>query len=139
MRYLLDTNVVSDATKATRSKLLTAWMSARHNDELFISSLTLAEIRRGILGLPVGRKRREFEVWFEGPDGPRETYRGQILPFDERAAMVWAELIAQGEALGRPRSPLDMIIAATALANDCVIVTGNERHFWGFNLVNPLR
>jgi toxin FitB len=62
-----------------------------------------------------------------------------VLPFDENASLVWARLMAAGTAAGRPRSPLDMIVAAVAEANDCVVVTDNERDFAGLNIVNPLR
>jgi predicted nucleic acid-binding protein len=64
---------------------------------------------------------------------------GRVLPFDESASLIWARLMAEGTAKGRPRSPLDMIIAAVAEANDCVIVTQNEKHFAGLKIVNPLR
>jgi predicted nucleic acid-binding protein len=62
-----------------------------------------------------------------------------VLPFDEKAGLVWARLMADGTAAGQPRSPLDMIIAAVAEANDCVVVTDNERDFIGLKIVNPLR
>jgi predicted nucleic acid-binding protein len=62
-----------------------------------------------------------------------------VLPFDEKAGMVWARLMAEGTAKGRPRSPLDMIIAAVAEVNNCVVVTENERDFAGLKIVNPLR
>jgi predicted nucleic acid-binding protein len=62
-----------------------------------------------------------------------------VLPFVEEAALVWARLMADGTAKGRPRSPLDMIIAAVAEANDCVIITENEGDFAGLKIVNPLR
>jgi predicted nucleic acid-binding protein len=64
---------------------------------------------------------------------------GYILPFDEAAALVWARLMAGGTTMGRPRSALDMIIAAVAEANDCVVATNNERDFAGVTIVNPLR
>ena len=72
-------------------------------------------------------------------DGPQVLFAGRVLPFDERAALVWARLMAEGTAKGRPRSPLDMIIAAVAEANGCVVVTGNEKDFAGLKIVNPLR
>ena len=53
--------------------------------------------------------------------------------------MIWARLMAKGSAVGRPRSALDMIIAAVAEANDCVVVTDNEKDFVGLTIVNPLR
>jgi toxin FitB len=60
-----------------------------------------------------------------------------VLPFDERAGLVWARLMADGTAKGRPRSPLDMTIAAIAEVNDCVVVTENERQFAGLKIINP--
>jgi predicted nucleic acid-binding protein len=53
-------------------------------------------------------------------------FAGRVLPFDEGASLIWARLMVEGSAKGRPRSPLDMIVAAIAEANDCVIVTENE-------------
>jgi predicted nucleic acid-binding protein len=88
---------------------------------------------------PAGAKRRELERWFSGPDGPLALFAGRVLPFDEKAALVWARLMADGTKKGQPRSPLDMVIAAIAEANDCVLVTDNVKDFAGFRIVNPLR
>ena len=138
-RSLLDTNIISNVTKPAPSEPLVAWMAAQADGDLFISSLTVAEIHRGILEKPAGKKRKELERWFSGPEGPQALFTGRVLPFDEKAGLVWARLMADGTAKGRPRSPLDLIIAAVAEANDCVIVTENERDFSGLKIVNPLR
>ena len=66
-RYLLDTNIISNAVKQTPSRALLEWMEEQLDDDLFISSLSLAEIRRGVLEKPVGKKRKELEQWFDGP------------------------------------------------------------------------
>ena len=138
-RHLLDTNIISNATKPAPSEALVGWMAAQVDEELFITSLTVAEIRRGILEKPAGKKRRELERWFSGPEGPQALFAGRVLPFDEKAGMVWARLMAEGTAKGRPRSSLDMMIAAVAEVNNCVVVTENERDFAGLKIVNPLR
>ena len=138
-RSLLDTNIISNVTKPAPSEALVAWMAEQSDKDLFISSLTVAEIRRGILERPAGKKRRELERWFSGPEGPQALFAGRVLPFDERAALVWARLMAESAAKGRPRSPLDMIIAAIAEANDCVVVTEDEKDFAGLKIVNPIR
>lgn len=138
-RYLLDTNIISNVTKPRPSEALAAWMAEQADEDLFIASLTVAEIRRGILAKPAGAKRKELERWFSGPEGPQALFAGRVLPFDEKAALVWARLMAGGTAAGRPRNPLDMIVAAIAEANDCVVVTDNERDFAGLKIVNPLR
>ena len=138
-RYLLDTIIISDAVKPQPSALLSDWMAAQHDEDLFVASLTLAEIRRGILELPSGRKRDSLEFWFTGTEGPQALFAGRNLSFDDRAGLVWARLMAEGKAPGRPRSALDMILAAVAEANGCVVVTDNERDFRGLPILNPLR
>jgi predicted nucleic acid-binding protein len=139
MRYLLDTNIISHFTKPAPSPSLVAWLAEQSDDDLFIASLTVAEIRRGVLEKPAGKRRDQLEAWFSGPQGPQTLFAGRVLPFDERAALIWARLMAGGKASGRPRSALDSIIAATAEANGCVVVTDNERDFAGTEIVNPLR
>ena len=138
-RYLLDTNIISNVVKLQPSALLLDWMAAQQDEELFIASLTIAEIRRGILELPGGRKRDRLEAWFTGAEGPQALFAGRILSFDDRAGLIWARLMAEGKAAGRPRNALDMILAAVAVANGCVVVTDNERDFSGLQIVNPMR
>jgi predicted nucleic acid-binding protein len=138
-RYLLDTNIISNVTRPVPSGALVAWMAEQPDENLFISSLTIAEIRRGVLEKPAGKKRHELESWFTGSEGPQALFAGRVLPFDEAAALIWAQLMAAGTAMGRSRSALDMIIAAIAEANDCVVVTDNERDFAGVEIINPLR
>jgi predicted nucleic acid-binding protein len=139
MRFLLDTNIISNITKPTPSEALLAWMADQVDQDLYISSLTVAEIRRGVLEKPAGKRRRELETWFSGPEGPQALFAGRVLAFDEKAALAWAKLMADGKAIGRSRSALDTIIAAIAEANDCIVVTDNEKDFEGVNVVNPLK
>lgn len=138
-RYLLDTNIVSHVVKVAPSTLLLEWMAARADEDLFIASLTIAEIRRCILELPAGRKRDGLEAWFRGHEGPQALFAGRILAFDEKAALAWSVLMAEGRIRGRPRSALDMVVAAVAEVHDCIVATDNERDFVGLNVVNPLK
>ena len=137
-RYLLDTNIISDATKPKPSEALLRWLAEQADEDLFISALALAEIRRGILEKSEGRKRRELEAWFSGGEGPQALFAGRVLPFDERAALIWAALMVEGTAVGQPRSAIDMMVAAIAKANGCVVVTANVKHFAGLDVLNPL-
>jgi len=91
-RYLLDTNILSNATKPAPSEALVAWMSGQADKDWFIPCLTVAEIRRGILEKPVEKKRRELEHWFSGPEGPQALFAGRVLPFDAKAGLVCARL-----------------------------------------------
>lgn len=138
-RYLLDTNIISNAVKPQPSASLLNWMTEQRDDALFIASLTVAEIRRGILEKPAGKKREALEAWFAGPEGPQALFAGRILPFDDRAGLIWARLMADGKRTGRQRGGLDMIVAAVADANNCVVVTDNEKDFAGLQFINPLR
>jgi predicted nucleic acid-binding protein len=139
MRYLLDTNIISNIVKPVPSDSLVAWMAEQIDEDLFIASLTVAEIRLGILEKPAGRKRDQLEAWFAGPEGPSALFMDRILPFDEKAGLVWARLMAEGTAAGRPRSALDTIIAAVAEANGCIVVTDSEKDFARVEVLNPLR
>lgn len=138
-RYLLDTNIISNIVKPKPSESLMKWMAAQRDEDLFIASLTIAEIRRGILEKPRGKKRDALDAWFSGPEGPQELFMDRILAFDDKAALIWARLMADGTSTGRPRSTLDVIIAAVAGANDCVVVTENEKDFSDIQFINPLR
>ena len=139
IRYLLDTNILSNITKPVPSESLVAWMSQQDDDNLFISTLTVAEIWRGVLDKSAGKKRQQLERWFAGQEGPQALFAGRILPFDDKAALIWGKLMANGTKSGRPRSAIDMIVAAIAEANDCMVVTDNDKHFAGLKIVNPLR
>jgi predicted nucleic acid-binding protein len=117
--------------------------AAQRDVDLFIASLTVAQIRRGILEKPRGKKR---DAWFWRPEEPQALFARRILPFDDKAGRVWARLMAEGKAAGRPRSGLDnnnniiiIIIAAVAGSNDRVVVTDSERDFVGLRIVNPMR
>jgi toxin FitB len=138
-RYLLDTNIVSDTRHPKPSLPLEHWFSQQSAGDLCISTFTIAEIRKGVLLLPAGRKRSDFEHWFDGPQGPQRLFQGRILAFGEAAALEWAKLIADGLIAGKPRSGLDMIVAAVAIANGCTLVTANARHFEGVvDFINPI-
>ena len=134
-RCLLDTNIIGNAVKPQPSERLIDWMAGQQDEDLFVASLTIAEIRRGILELPSGRKRDGLEAWFTGVEGPQALFAGRISSLDDKAGLIWARLMAEG----RPRSALDMILAAVAEVNDCVVATDNERDFRGLQIVNPLR
>jgi len=138
-RYLLDTNILSNPTKPLPSPSLLSWIAQQDVEDLFIASMTVAEIWRGVQERQAGKRRTELEHWFFGPTGPQAAFAGRVLPFDEKSALIWGRLMAEGTKAGRPRSGLDMILAAIAEANDCILVTGNEKHFAGLKFINPMR
>ncbi|MEO1190655.1 MAG: type II toxin-antitoxin system VapC family toxin [Pseudomonadota bacterium] len=137
--FLLDTNILSHALKPQPSASLTLWMAEQEDEDLYIASLTIAEVQRGILEKPAGKGRDALDTWFHGAQGPQALFANRILPFDARAALIWGRLMAEGRLRGRPRSALDMIIAATAEAHGCLIVTDNERDFYDLPIFNPMK
>ncbi|GJD35798.1 putative nucleic acid-binding protein [Methylobacterium aerolatum] len=139
MRFLLDTTIISHVIEPRPSEALLDWLGRQADQDLAIASLTVAEIRRGILDMPHGKRRENLEAWFSGPEGPQALFGGRVLAFDEKAALAWAALMADGKARGRPRSALDTIIAAVAQVHGCVVVTDNERDFDGVETLNPLK
>lgn len=138
-RYLLDTNILSNPTKPSPSSSLLVWLAEQEKENLYISAMTVAEIWRGVEERPAGKRRRELERWFFGSSGPQAAFAGRILPFDEKAGLIWGRMMAEGTGAGRPRSGLDMILAAVAEANDCILVTDNEKHFARLKFINPMR
>jgi toxin FitB len=121
--YLLDTNVISETRKSRPDAGVIAFLSAAGGEGLFLSVLTLGELRKG-----VALKRRvdpeaatELAIWVEGI---ANNFADRILPIDSATALRWGELSA-----GRSLPVIDMLIAATALSRDLTLVTRNTRDF----------
>ena len=125
MSFLVDANVLCEATRPQPEARVLAWLE-RHDATLHISTLTLAEILRGIHLLPAGRKRRALESWF---DELLASFAGRIVPFDEDAARTWAAFHARQERKGRSLPSFDSLIAATALAHGLTLATRNTADF----------
>jgi predicted nucleic acid-binding protein len=107
----------------------------RHDDELHISTLTLAEILKGIHLLAPGKKRRQLELWFEELVA---SFAGRVLPVDEAVARVWAEFYARQQQQGRLLSSFDSLLAATAIAHELTLATRNTADFpKEVSVVNP--
>ena len=139
MRYLLDTNIISNVIKAEPSKSLLDWMAEQRDEDLFIASLTVAEIQRGILEKPAGKKRNALEAWFSGPDGPPALFAGRVLPFDLGCTQAYADLMAKARASGLTIAGADGYIAAIAAANGLAVATRDTGPFEaaGLAVINP--
>jgi predicted nucleic acid-binding protein len=132
-RYLVDANVLSEATKPVPDQRVVDWLGG-NEPELAVDPVILGEIRFGILLLPRGRRRSRLERWFE--DG---VQRLQCIPWEASTGLRWAELLARLRAEGRSMPIKDSLIAATALAHDLTVVTLNRRDFdaAGVSIVDP--
>ncbi|MDZ7657149.1 MAG: type II toxin-antitoxin system VapC family toxin [Sulfurimicrobium sp.] len=134
MSYLIDTNVLSELRRKNPNPGVVSWFTQRPAATLYLSVLTLGEIRKGIEGLGDDERRMALLDWLE-TDLPA-FFTGRILPVDAQVADRWGRLIA---AAGRPLPAIDSLLAATALAHDLVLVTRNSRDFSGLplQLINP--
>lgn len=129
MNYLLDTNVVSEFPKPRPNEGVLAWLDEINEDSVFLSVVTIAELRYGIERLPAGRRRRLLDEWLR--DDLRERFEGRVLPVDAEIADTCGKLIAKREASGRPMEMADALIAATAETHKLALVTRNVSHFEG--------
>ena len=137
MNYLLDTNVLSEATRAKPDACVEKWLSRRPSGSCFISVISMAEIRKGILLLPRGKKRQELEAWFDGELLP--AFEGRTLILGEDEMSVWAILQADAEKAGHRLPAMDSLIAATARCHGLTLATRNTDDFrhCGIPVLNP--
>jgi toxin FitB len=133
--YLVDANVLSEATKPAPDPEVVKWLR-RHERELVVDPIILGEIRFGIHLVPAGKRRRRLEQWFE-----EGVARIICLPWDAATGLRWAKLLAELRAAGRSMPIKDSLIAATALEHGLVVVTRNASDFQTarVKVVDPFR
>ncbi len=134
MSYLLDTNVLSELRRKTPNAGVVEWFARRPASTLFLSVLTLGELRKGIEGMADDDRRMALTDWLE-TDLPG-FFAGRILAVDTQVADRWGRLIA---AAGRPLPAIDSLLGATAAQHGLSLVTRNLRDFadMGLNVINP--
>lgn len=137
MKYLLDTCVVSETRRREPNVALMNWLTERAATDLFISVITLGELRKGACSLKDDLRRRSLETWID--ESVASGFEGRILGFDKGMADRWGRLMGEGIANGRVPSVTDSMIAATALSREMTVVTRNVRDFKfeGLQVVNP--
>jgi toxin FitB len=123
LKYLLDTNVLSEGTKQEPNAAAIAWLHA-HQAMSVVDAVVLAEVRMGILLRPLGKKRSALLHWFT-----QGVAFLDCLPWDSETAMVWADLVASLRKRGKAMPLFDSMVAATALRRDLTLVTRNVKDF----------
>jgi toxin FitB len=125
--YLLDTNCISELVRVKPEPGVIAWMQAAEETLLYLSVLTLGEIRKGLAGLPQGKRRTHLETWLQIE--LRARFAGRILPIDFPIADRWGLLAATAKREGKPLSTIDGLLAATALHHNLTVVSRNVSDF----------
>ncbi|HKT23568.1 MAG TPA: type II toxin-antitoxin system VapC family toxin [Terriglobales bacterium] len=136
MSFLLDTNAVSEWVKPQPNPGLIAWMEATDEDRVYLSVITLVELRYGVDRLPASKKRKRLEDWLENELPFR--FEARILDIDSKIAHACGRMIARREAIGRPLEVMDALLAATAEVHGLTVITRNNSDFEGVaQCLNP--
>ena len=136
MSFLLDTNAISEWQKPRPNPGLTAWTDSADEETLFLSVVTLGELRYGVERMVVGSRRRRYEQWLEYELALR--FEGRILTVNEGVADAWGRIVALCAAKGKPISAIDAFLAATAEVHRLTLVSRNVQHFTVLkNVLNP--
>lgn len=137
VRYLLDTNVLSELIRPVPEPRVVAWVAAQRGLSLGISVLSLGEIARGVKAMPEGRRRDNLQLWLER-DLPAQ-FSGRVLPIETPIACEWGRLAADARKHGRGLSVVDGLLLATAAVHGLVLVTRNVADCTGhgIDVINP--
>jgi toxin FitB len=135
--FLLDTNVVSEWVKPRPDHAVIEWLAAVDEDRVYISVITICEIRYGIEQMPLGARRRRIEDWFMADLLTR--FDGRILSINIEIADACGKIMNRGRAAGRRIEPMDAFIAATAHTTELTLVTRNvsDFEFLGLPIISP--
>lgn len=127
MKFLVDTNVVSEWVKLRPDPGVVDWMTEVDEDRVFISVISLAELRRGIERMPDGNRRSRLDEWLR--EELPQRFERRVVLVDHMVAEAWGRIVARCEMAGRPISTMDGFIAASAEVHDMALVTRNVSDF----------
>jgi len=130
--WLIDTNIVSEWVKPRPDAGIVSWLDEVDEDRVFLSVVSLAEIRFGVERLSPGRRRIRLDLWLR--EELPERFEGRVVPVDERIADACGRLLARARQASRGLGAMDALIAATCLACDLVLATRNLADFDGLGV-----
>ncbi len=137
MKYLLDTNVISELVAKQPNAQVVAWIDALDPESIYLSVITIGELRKGIEKLPDSKRKTKLRDWLN--DDLLRRFGGRILTLDVEVMLTWGELTGRLERSGRSLPAMDSLVAALSLHYNCTLVTRNEKDFkeTGVTIINP--
>ena len=137
MNYLLDTCVISELVSRRQAEVVVRWVDSVPEDRVYLSVITIGEIKKGIEKLEKPERKATLAAWLEDELVPR--FKSRLVPLDLDTLIEWGDLTARLEKTGRPIPAIDSLIAASALHGDFVLVTRYLSDFaeTGVQLLNP--
>lgn len=137
MNYILDTNVVSELVAREADQKVINWIDSIDSESVFLSVITIGEIKKGIEKLPDSKRKKTLASWLE--EDLLVRFRGRILPLDIPVLLTWGRLVASLEKEGKPLPAIDSLLAATLAQTGFTLVTRNTGDFepTGISVFDP--
>lgn len=137
MSYLVDTNCISELAKSEPDKNVVQWFEDRNELDLYLSVITIGELRKGIEKLPSSKRKRRLNHWVN--EDLLHRFKNRVLDITLTEINQWGKILAKAENMGKPLPAIDALIAATAIAYDFSVVTRNTKDMKesGVELINP--
>ncbi len=137
MKYLLDTNVISELVARNPNPQVIAWIDALDANSVYLNVVTIGELQKGIEKLPDSSRKASLNSWLN--EDLLIRFAGRVLALDVAVMLTWGELTGRLERVGRPLPAIDSMIAAVAIHHNCALVTRNEGDFkdTDVNVINP--
>lgn len=135
--FLLDTCVISELIREKPMPSVTKWIRQQNESSLYVSVLTIGELKKGISKLDDSKKKKVLETWFE--EKFMERFSNRTISINPEVSLIWGALVSESERKGKSLPTVDSLIAASALFTGATIVTRNVKDFElpTVKLINP--
>ncbi len=137
MRYLLDTNIISEFISKKPNQKVLDFVKSLDEDNIYLSVITIGEIKFGILKVKSQTRKEQLLLWLE--DDLLQRFKGKIVDIDIETMLKWGEVNQHLQSIGRPISIMDSLIATSASTKNMILITRNVKDFYNFDIeiINP--
>jgi len=140
LKYLLDTNIISEFVSKKPNQKVLDYVSSLDENDVYLSVITIGEIRFGIEKLDKEKQKKKIKSLSDWLNNDlMQRFDGRVLDIDMKVMLKWGEINAQLQKIGKPMPIMDSLIASSCLAKEFVLITRNEKDFYSFEIemVNP--